>query len=74
MTSNLNKKPKGKRYDVFTKTLYEVVKILGGGGEGGWRMVKFLSLNLEGPSEKTVKSIVRNVNQPAEQGFQGRSV
>ena len=54
LVENLNKKPKGKMYTSFTKSLYEVVKIWGGN-----RMVKLQSLNLDGPDEKTVRHEVQ---------------
>ena len=47
ITANLTKNPKGKRYDVFTKSLFEVAKIW-----DGWRMVmKLLSGNLGDPAQ-----------------------
>lgn len=65
LTTNLTKKPQGKRYDTFSKSLYEVLKIW-----GGWRMARFVSMNLDGPADSTVKRITRRFNRPAEPGYQ----
>ena len=65
MIENVNRKPKGKRYSLFTKSLYEVVKIWGGS-----RLVKLLSLNLDGPDERTVRHQVRLNTYGCKPGFQ----
>ena len=65
LVENLNKKPKGKRYTSFTKSLYEVVKIWGGN-----RMVQLLSLNLDGPDERTVRHEVQKHVYDCKPGFQ----
>ena len=69
IVSNMRKKPKGKRYDKFTKTMFQVIKIW-----GGWRMAKFFAMNMGGPSEGTIKRITRQYNTPAEQGFQASTI
>eukprot|EP00112_Aurelia_sp_Birch-Aquarium-sp1_P010292 Seg2203.8 transcript_id=Seg2203.8/GoldUCD/mRNA.D3Y31 product="hypothetical protein" protein_id=Seg2203.8/GoldUCD/D3Y31 len=64
--TNMQKKPKGKRYSKFTKSMYEVARIW-----GGWRMVKFFSENLDGPGEGTIKRICRATTKKGiEGGFQ----
>lgn len=50
ITQNIQKEPKGRRYDTYTKQLYEALKIL-----GGPRITKLLAQNLCGPSEHTVR-------------------
>ena len=61
----MNKKPKGKRYSSFTKSMYEVVKIW-----GGERLVKFLSINLDVPDARTVRQEVQKNISACQPGFQ----
>ena len=65
LIDNMNKKPKGKIYSSFTKSMYEVVKIW-----GGERLVKFLSINLDGPDARTVRQEVQKNISACQPGFQ----
>ena len=65
LINNMNKKTKGKRYSSFSKSMYEVVKIW-----GGERLVKFLSINLDGPDARTVRQEVQKNISPCQPGFQ----
>ena len=67
---NSKKKSKGKRYSKFTKSMYEVARIW-----GGWRMVKFLSANLDGPGEGTIKRFSsQDKNKIVEGDYQFKNV
>ena len=69
MIENINRKAKGKRYSSFTKSLYEVVKIWGGN-----RLVKLLSLNLDGPDERTFRHDVQKNTYECKPGFQDLNI
>ena len=66
---NIKRKAKGRRYSKFTKSLYEVARIY-----GGTRMVKFLSANLGGPSESTVKRSSTQKKGLGQCGFQIKNI
>ena len=59
LTANLSRSSKGKRYDEFTKELYYCLSVI-----GGPRIVKFVSANLSGPADGTVRALKRKTKQP----------
>lgn len=54
IASNMIHKPQGRRYDSFTKDLYEAIRIV-----GGPRSAAIMADNLSGPSDGTLKQYHR---------------